>query len=356
MVSDTNQDGTPANYVLSDIEVILSSFETGTVTPWEYALSRPDMRAAETLLKNGFSIDDRITDMPILNWAIWQKKSVASKWLIMHGANVNAYGLSETDTPLFEAFRAEDVEMTLLLLNKSANPSRHVHNYLDLFERDPIKWLPVITALSKSLGYIPYDYIYTATKRDLTDQKSHLLDVLVKAKLPAETPDREWTNGIPSILPSSIEQLMDSEGSPKTKKQVRFLFRSTFTKANSRPWYRYGSRTHGFVVTSYVDPPTEDELLLMATSICEEFLKKECGPSDLIENARVWVDSFPSDCPEPAVKMLGLKACKLATQVTKTGNVVIYLPNTDQTSSGRYTAIKSFSELKRLTEEQGATP
>lgn len=102
------------NYVLSQHESVIQAAEENHKNPWEYAFERPDIKAVELLIKSGRDVNETISDMPLLNWAVGHHRDDLLELLLKHGADPNRK--HRMLSPLFEAiWRGTDESVAILL-------------------------------------------------------------------------------------------------------------------------------------------------------------------------------------------------------------------------------------------------
>ncbi len=102
------------NYVLSRYDALVHSAEASFKNPWEYAFERSGLKDAELLIKNGRDVNETISSMSLLNWAVWRHRDDLLELLLKSGADPNRK--NQHLSPLFEAiWRGTDESVAILM-------------------------------------------------------------------------------------------------------------------------------------------------------------------------------------------------------------------------------------------------
>lgn len=275
---------------------------------WVTAFMRPGTEAVELLLANGHTAPDTINALPVLSWAIQQKRADAVEWLIQHGSAVNAQHPS--DTPLVRAVWVGELAFAVRLLRLGADPLPLLGQLKELqWAADSPDARALIMAAVKRLGHIS-----EAVIRHAITHAPGLLDDLKDSGLPVRYIHREWYAGRQAALPFDVRADVELHGSPAMIKTLERIYKRGAAPpvTDTSMWLSYGSFEHGLLITRHSRSSVSDEdLLRFATSVCIYFGRSDCGPKRLQRSAREWVEQLRYECPKQTKRELSPSACSL---------------------------------------------
>ncbi len=74
---------------MSDYDALLRAAKASHKNPWEYAFQRPDLTQVKALIKGGRDLNEAISGMPLLTWAVFHRRDDLLELLLKSGADPN---------------------------------------------------------------------------------------------------------------------------------------------------------------------------------------------------------------------------------------------------------------------------
>jgi Ankyrin repeat len=109
------------NYVLGEYEALVGAAGAAYKNPWEYAFEQKDLKDVEILIRGGRDLNEKISVIPLLNWAVWRHRDDLLELLLRSGADPNH--ANNYPSPLQDAISQGTDRSLSILLRYGARPN-----------------------------------------------------------------------------------------------------------------------------------------------------------------------------------------------------------------------------------------
>lgn len=109
------------NYVLGKYEALVRTAKEAYKNPWEYAFQQKDLNDVKILIRGGRDLNEKISELPLLNWAVWKHRDDLLELLLRSGADPNH--ANNYPSPLEDAIDQGTDRSLSTLLRYGARPN-----------------------------------------------------------------------------------------------------------------------------------------------------------------------------------------------------------------------------------------